>query len=279
MDSLEGFFAYDELTHEPLAGLGWSVDAIPWRRPDVDWDQFDAVVIRSPWDYQKDPGLFLETLARIERSGARLENSLARVRWNLQKTYLKEIASKGVPTVPTLWLSGLADRSIADLCLELGSDEIVVKPIVGANADDTFRLASASEGDVALAMACFRDRDLMVQPFLREIVERGEYSLFYFGGEYSHAVLKKPKPGDFRVQEEHGGAICPVTPEPDLLAAGRRVMDSLGETLLYARVDLVRLPGGEPALMELELIEPSLYFSYDAESPKRFARALDRLFR
>jgi hypothetical protein len=106
----------------------------------------------------------------------------------------------------------------------------------------------------------------------------GEFSLFYFGGQYSHAVNKKPKPGDFRVQEEHGGIIQSITANEQLMQYGQFVMDQMGQELLYARVDLVQWEG-QPAVMEVELIEPSLYFAFDPESPRRFAMALDRMLK
>ncbi|MGY8690993.1 MAG: hypothetical protein ACKVHP_25045 [Verrucomicrobiales bacterium] len=117
---------------------------------------------------------------------------------------------------------------------------------------------------------------MMLQPFIPDVIATGEHSLFYFGGQFSHCVLKTPTTGDFRVQEEHGGLIETAVPAKDLLAAGQRVIDAIGTSLLYARVDLVRMPDGAPALMEVELIEPSLYFNYDDLSPVKFAEALDR---
>jgi hypothetical protein len=123
--------------------------------------------------------------------------------------------------------------------------------------------------------AAFAGREVMAQPFLRSIVEEGEYSLFYFGGGLSHAVLKSPKEADFRVQEEHGGLIEPIGPPGFLAELGQRIVESLPVPPLYARVDLARLDSGGYALMELELIEPSLYFRTDPESPRRFARAFD----
>jgi glutathione synthase/RimK-type ligase-like ATP-grasp enzyme len=217
-------------------------------------------------------------LLRIDQSRARLENPLDVVRWNLKKTYLRDLHERGVPIVPTRWLPGLDDETLAALHDELGVEEIVVKPVVGANADDTFRLrAAAPRVETQAARNAFRGRELMVQPFVDAVVEVGEYSLFYFGDEYSHCVLKTPRAGDFRVQEEHGGLIRTVTPDTDLVEAGAKTLAAVGQTLLYARVDLVRLPDGRPALMELELIEPSLYFAFDPASPRRFSEALDRL--
>jgi len=275
MEDPTGFFIYDYLTYEPLAELGWRVEEIPWNRAGVRWHDYDVVVIRSPWDYQQSPADFLRVLEQIAASSARLENPLPIVRWNLEKTYLRDLQERGVSIVPTVWLQQLDERALPQLHRQFRAEEIIVKPVIGANADDTFRLtASAPRESIETVRETFRERPCLVQPFLQSIVDEGEYSLFFFGGKYSHCVRKEPKPGDFRVQEEHGGQIRAEVASADLIAAGQRVLEAVPQELLYARVDLVRDPAGKPLLMELELIEPSLYFPYDGESPKRFAQAL-----
>ncbi|HIG75489.1 MAG TPA: hypothetical protein EYQ24_13210 [Bacteroidetes bacterium] len=273
MDSLDGFVAYDDLVKPPLRERGWSVTDVPWRSG-ADWDAFEAVVIRTPWDYQDDPAAFLEVLREIEHSRAHLANGLDAVRWNLTKTYLRELAAHGVPTVPTLWGDTLTPGALAELRGTLGH-ALVLKPTVGANADHAFRLGP--DADPADALATFADRPYMAQGFVRSVVDWGEASLFYFDGAYSHAVRKTPAAGDFRVQEEHGGRIQSLTPDDALREAAQCAVETasrlVGTPLLYARPDLVRLADGSWALMELELIEPSLYFPYDAASPERFAEA------
>lgn len=278
MDSLEGFFCSDNLTYEPLSKLGWSIEEVSWRQPEVRWDDFDLVVIRSPWDYSNHPQAFLEVLEQIDNSKATLANPLSVVRWNLDKVYLRDLEAKGVPIVPTLWLPCLTQVDLDAALDHFATNEVVVKPTIGAGAGDTFRLTRES-ATVRVALEVFRSRAVMVQPFLNAIVERGEYSLFYFNREFSHCILKLPKPGDFRVQEEHGGLISSC-PAPDLLLeAGRRVLDAIDGPLLYARVDFVSLSTHTPVVIEVELIEPSLYFGYDEQSPTRFAQALDHMYR
>ena len=276
LEDREGFFIYDHLLREPLASYGWSVDEIPWTRTDIDWGDFDAVIIRSTWDYQKSPQTFLEMLARIE-SRTRLFNPLEICRWNLNKRYLLDLESKGVRIVPTEWLLGLKDDSIASHFNSSGESHLVAKPLIGANADDTFVLSSDDNSSWSNAVDVLGNRELMLQPFLKSISEEGEYSLFYFGGHFSHAIVKRPAKGDFRVQEEHGGSFYSTAPANDILQLGKQTIDALEQTLLYARVDLVRLETGEPALMEMELIEPSLYFEECAESTTLFAEQFDRI--
>jgi hypothetical protein len=276
MEDMTGFYSYDSLAYAPLAEMGWEVEEVPWNRPQVNWKAYDAVVIRSTWDYQQQPESFLGVLEVIEIHGTPLFNSLEYCRWNMNKTYLRDLERKGVSILPTLWCDSMAGTEVNQWCDELEIDRVVVKPIIGANADDTFVLSGGDDVQIAFAQEAFQSKPFMVQPFVESIQTTGEFSLFYFGGQYSHAINKIPKRGDFRVQEEHGGIITAITADDYLKQPGQCVIDQLGQPLLYARVDFVQWQG-EPALMEVELIEPSLYFAFDEESPRRFAAALDRM--
>jgi glutathione synthase/RimK-type ligase-like ATP-grasp enzyme len=279
MKNTGGFFTYDRQAIEPLARRGWQVEEIPWR-DEADWNAFEMVVIRSPWDYQQDSRAFLDVLAKIDSSRAILQNSLSIVRWNIHKSYLRDLELRGVLIVPTLWGTHLTPQSLEQAFTHFGSDQLVIKPTVGANADDTFWMKrGCADENLEKVWRVFNRREVMVQPFVESVVTKGEYSLFYFAGEYSHAILKTPKAEDFRVQEEHGGRICAIDPDEELVQAATRVMGALDEVPLYARVDLVRLSDRSLALIELELIEPSLYLSYDSDAPERFAVAVDRCLR
>lgn len=275
MDDLKGYVSDDELTIEYLHNAGWTVEMASWRK-DYNWSQFDVVVIRTTWDYQNDPDTFLGVLESIDRSGARLENSLELVRWNMQKTYLRDIALKGTSIVPTLWQEKAVDtKKLGSFFGQLDTEEIIIKPIIGASAGHAFRLhQSQSNATISGLEKIFERRAYMVQPFMPNIIKEGEFSLIYFEGVLSHTILKTPKMNDFRVQEEHGGDIRPATAEPELLHISQHVIDSLPQIPLYARADFVRTKQNTFALMELELIEPALYFRMDADSPMRFARAL-----
>ncbi len=205
MENPAGFSISDHLVCAPLAQLNWEVVEIPWSRQDVRWDDYAAVVIRSPWDYQQHCDKFLQVLQAIDQSAAVLLNGLDVVRWNISKTYLRQLEQRGVLIVPTLWCDPLTDQGLAQAFEELSVDEVVVKPVIGANADDTFRLVRTLSPEArSRVLSKFRSRMALVQPFLPSIVEAGEYSLFYFGGQYSHAVLKTPAKGDFRVQKNMG---------------------------------------------------------------------------
>lgn len=276
MDSLAGYVSDDELTVEPLRALGWLAETVSWRDKTVDWNDFAAVVIRTTWDYQKSPDEFLKVLRTIDKSRARLENSLQIVSWNLSKLYLRELAASGIKIVPTLWDAENFDEESFQAWLRyFKTDELIIKPVVSATAEFTYRLREFAP---ALRQV-FAARRFIVQPFMPDVVAEGEFSLFYFDGVYSHAILKTPKARDFRVQEEHGGIITAVAPEAKLLDAGRRALEFVTPVPLYARIDFVRDSADDFCVMELELIEPALYFRMDDGAPKLFAQKFDERMR
>jgi hypothetical protein len=278
LDERGDFVIDDEHAIAPLAALGWQVSTVSWRQTAVPWSHFEAVVIRSTWDYWNDVPAFLETLARINRQ-TRLANPLDLVHWNLAKTYMRDLQGEGVGVVPTAWLDGLAPAAVADCARSFGSEDLVVKPVVGANGQDAFRI-SPRDGPQRLREVGerFRGRACMVQPFMGRVLDEGEYSLFFFSGDYSHAILKVPAAGEFRSQEERGAEVLAIVPETKLLECGRKALAAVAPTPLYARIDFVRDATGDFVVMELELIEPSLYLRTDPEAPARFARAVDRWF-
>jgi len=274
MDSLEEFECYDSLTVEPLKARGWQVDVVSWRSHNVNWDCYDLVIIRSPWDYQNDPLEFLAVLKQIEASSAILANSLEIVEWNINKRYLQSLLNKGIKIVPTVFRDFILADELKAYFQQFDTNEIILKPSVSANADDTFRLSRVDiEKNKHTINTLFQHRDCMVQPFMASVVEEGEYSLFYFNGHLSHAILKRPAKDDFRVQEEHGGSLIKIRPEESLVESGHQVLKAIGENLLYARLDFVRSKSNF-CLMEAELIEPSLYFNLDDKAACRFADAV-----
>lgn len=263
-----GYCIYDALAIPHFAKLGYDVEEVPWDSG-ADWAAYDAAIIRSTWDYTERSEEFFATLAHIE-SSTKLFHNLALVQWNAHKSYLQEVREAGAPLLPTRFGRELRAEDLDAAFEAFACDELVVKPAVSANARGTFR---HPRGNSTAQLLETHAGDYLIQPFAPEVVAEGELSLFYFGGELSHAVMKTPKTGDFRVQEEHGGLLKSVTPNAEALQAAQLCLAAVPFELLYARVDLVRFEGAW-MLMELELIEPSLYFPFDDESPARFARAV-----
>lgn len=277
MDNTDGWSIDADLGIAPLQARNWSVDWVPWRSTGVDWNQFDAVYIGTPWDYPDDFGRFIGVLERIDESDAVLVNDLVLVRWNIPKTYLRDLETHGAAIVPSLWHERLEPGQLAASFDKLSVDRIIVKPVVSTNATDTYLLTpeTARHSEKQLVQT-FSDRAFVVQPFIENIQTEGEYSLFYFGYKYSHAIQKIPKAHDFRVQEEHGANIKAVRPEAELVECADRILQLVQPVPVYARCDLVRGPDGRFLLMELELIEPSMYLRMDSGAAERFAIEFDR---
>jgi hypothetical protein len=288
MDNSADFVIDDELAYPHFQALGWEIHPVSWRSEYTDWTAYNLVLIRTPWDYQQDPTAFLATLERIVKSGTILQNPLKIVRWNMNKTYLRDLERVGVKIVPTLWGDAGSEMRISSWFEALGTNTLIVKPTISANADHTYPIRQDNaEALLPTLREVFSIRAYMVQPFIQAVVSEGEYSVFYFNGKFSHAIIKTPASGDFRVQEEHGGDIREAEPSATphyaaLRESTDKVMQALKTlgfgTPMYARVDVVRLSDeGKPeefAVMEVELIEPSLYLRTSEGAPERFAQAV-----
>jgi len=277
MEDTTGWNIDVDLGIPPLEALGWEVDSVPWRSSNPVWNEFDAVYIGAPWDYPEDPNRFLTLLASIDKSNAILVNDLSIVHWSMAKTYLRDLESNGAPIVPSLWYDGMASGTLGQAFDTFDAERIIIKPIVSTNATDTYLLTRESARDKQAALGnAFSKRPFVLQPFVESIQVDGEFSLFYFNRAFSHAIQKIPHPGDFRVQEEFGATIMPVDPEPALLAAGKRVIRMVDPMPAYGRVDFVRDSEDRYVVMELELIEPSMYLRTNPDAPRRFAEAFDQ---
>lgn len=277
MENTEGWSIDSQLAIAPMKALGWTVESVPWRSTDIDWNRFEAVYVGTPWDYPAHLEQFLAVLETIENSAAILVNNFALVRWNVCKTYLRDLEKRGAHIVPSLWRERLIQGQLPALFAKLSAERLVIKPVVSTNAADTFLVdeAGAKEIEPELLLT-FSRRAFVVQPFMEDIQRDGEYSLFFFGGRYSHAIRKLPKPGDFRVQEEHGAEIRSTTPPRTVMDCAKFILAAVQPVPMYARCDLVRAPDGRYLLMELELVEPSMYLRMDAAAPERFAAEFDR---
>lgn len=278
MDGMGDYVTDFHLSVAPMAEIGWDVETVAWRSA-IDWNDFDAVYICTPWDYPDYMPQFLDVLERIESSRALLVNDLSLVHWTLEKTYLRDVERRGHDIVPSSWYDGFEAASPAEFFAAHQTNKVVIKPTVGANAMDTFVLSDPVREDLLdLLRQTFRGRAFFVQPFIEAIRTEGEYSLFFFDNEYSHAIQKIPKSGDFRVQEEHGADIRAVSPPAALLETAKALFASIEPRPTYGRGDWVRGSDGRYLLMELELIEPSLYLRTDSSAAMRFARAFDQRF-
>lgn len=254
-----------------LDGLGVPARMRPWG-PGTDWATARLVVVRSTWDYVSASSAFLGWVRDVG-AGVQVVNGPDVLAWNAHKGYLTELAAAGVPTVATTVVPAGAGRDGLAAALAAHAGEVVIKPAVSAGAYRTLR--AVARADVALEHLeeVTRDGDALVQPFVPSIADRGETSLLFFGGRFSHAVRKRPRAGDYRVQVHLGGANELVEPDDDEIAVAARALAAAPGPLTYARVDLVDVDG-TPTLMELELIEPELFLPLAPGSALRFAEHL-----
>lgn len=272
-------FEHDLLFAAVEAGLAGRAElvAIDWRAPLDELTSFDLAYLGTPWDYTEGREEFLARLDALEAAGMPVCNSAAVVRWNSDKLYLRELAEKGAPSIPTLWPERVTPADIHAAFDHFGTDRVVVKRRVGAGAigQDSFTRAAPPPPDWRM------DQQGMIQPFLPAIASEGEYSLIFIDGAFSHALLKRAKPGDYRIQTLYGGREEAIEPAPADLALAEQVMVLLpfDAPPLYARIDMVRLPSGELALIEAEAIEPYLYPEQDDGFGARMAEALLRRIR
>ena len=266
--------ADDHLLLDELRRRGVDTRAVIWDDPSVPWATFESVMIRSCWDYYLRPGEFLAWMTSVERTGVPLWNPAGLVRWNYHKGYLQDLERSGVPIFPTVFLERGARVSIVSLFDERGWTEAVIKPALSASAYRTSRVSLLGGASAQEALeALLADGDVLVQRFLPEIASLGEWSLLFFAGSFSHALLKRPGSGDFRVQVELGGSAVRQEPPAALLEQAQAIARRIPEPWLYARLDGVDL-GGVFTLMELELIEPFLFLADDPLAPIRLADAL-----
>jgi len=275
--------ADDRLLLAALRAAGAAAEPAVWDAP-RDWGRFDAVVVRSCWDYHRRPAEFLVWIDRVAAAGPRLVNPPAVLHWNADKRYLVDLTAAGVGVVPTAWVGPAADHgplpTLGDVLRARGWREAVVKPAVSASAHETWRTGLNGPADDEARFAALLERlprGLLVQPFVPEVVADGEWSLVFIGGRFSHAVRKHSAPGDFRVQQEFGGRAVPATPPEALVADARAVVAAATRltgvpegAIAYARVDGVAR-GGRLLLMELECIEPHLFFDAAPGAAERLA--------
>jgi hypothetical protein len=233
--------------------------------------EFALVLPLLAWGYQRRPARWFAQLDAWEAAGVAMANRIATLRWNTDKDYLLDLEAAGVAIVPTIETHDLGSEDLDAARGRFGCDALVVKPSISGGADGTYRLGPGDPVPFDVI-----EREMLIQPLMPAIAEEGEYSLFYFDGTFSHAILKKPAAGDFRVQEQFGGREVTIDAPAAARALAEVALTAAPGPLLYARVDMVRDDDAAFRLMELELIEPSLFLDHTADGGGAFAAAVDR---
>jgi len=269
----------DRLVARALERGGVRVEGRAWNERAADFGGFDAVVLRSNWDYHFEPEAFLGWLDRLERTGARIFNPPALVRWNVSKRYLIALHAAGVPTVATAVLEDESRAGLEAMMRGHGWPAAVLKPEIGASAHDTRLVTGETVGEAAAAIAAGTiRRPVLVQPFVEEVRTRGEWSVIFIDGALTHSVLKRPAAGDFRVQSHLGGTTRAEPAPPDVADAAWAALRALPVAPLYARIDGVETEAGF-LIMEVEVNEPGLFFTHAPAAASTFAEAILRRLR
>jgi glutathione synthase/RimK-type ligase-like ATP-grasp enzyme len=260
-----------------IAGLetrGLRTRRVAWSNPDFDWNQSRAAVFRSTWDYFKRFAEFSAWMDRVEKS-TQLFNAPELARWNIDKHYLRDLAERGVNVPETQFIERGEATTLRAAMHANGWSEAILKPAVSGAARHTYRLNAANlEAHEPVLRGLLRDEAMMLQPFLDSVLTKGELSLMVIDGHCTHAVRKIAKTGDFRVQDDHGGTVHPHTPSAAEIAFAEQAVAACPQAPLYARVDAVHDESGELSLMELELVEPELFFRFHPPAADALAAAI-----
>ncbi|WP_260482738.1 ATP-grasp domain-containing protein [Sphingomicrobium flavum] len=259
-----------DATRDMLAKAGIAIEPVKWDAVDDDvLRRVDGVLPLIAWGYHLDPGRWFDLLDRIAFRRVPIANPVNVLRWSSDKSYLSDLEQKGVAIVPSIFGHGEeGDALLARARQTWGDVELIVKPVISGSADGTYRLERGEAMPDGLS-----ERRLIVQPFLPSILHAGEQSLIYFGGSYSHAAVKRAKPGDFRVQPEFGGSEEQIEPSAAVRALADAALACAPGDTAYARVDIV-MHGDTPCIMELELVEPDLFLRYAPDGGSAFASAI-----
>jgi len=242
-----------------FAELGLTLDPLLWDNAAERASDFDALLPLMVWDYfEGNEARFLDTMRRANMITP-VFNPPALLHWNSDKRYLQEMAADGAKVIPTLSVEAVTEAGASAAFEQFGTDRIVIKPQVGGGA---WRQALHTKGEPWPDAELLPPGHALIQPFLPSVTEEGEYSFLYFGGQFSHALIKTAKPGDYRIQSSFGGQETTYQPSAKEVAIANAILATLDEPPLYARVDLLRGLDGDLALIELEMIEPYLYLPH-----------------
>ena len=277
--------AYDSATVESeddkllnfLKEKGLNIEKVIWNDLDINWEDYSLAILKSPWDYFDLIEEFYHWLDHLEAKKVKLLNPIDVVRWNANKQYLREIEAAGLKITPGFFIQNQESVNLEYFFEKFNTSKLIVKPCVSGGAKNTFKVTADNVNEVNQKLnLVIQDEDFIIQPFLPEILENGEWSFIFFNGVYSHSLIKQAKPGDFRVQPAHGGSVHPQKPSAEQITTAEQYVKLFAKDCLYARVDGTFV-NREFLLMELELIEPFLFLNTDPQNYERYYKALQEL--
>ncbi|WP_421942736.1 ATP-grasp domain-containing protein [Pedobacter sp.] len=248
-----------------------------WNDENVNWENYQLAILKSPWDYFDLYEDFKTWLNLLEEKNIRLLNPIDVVRWNADKHYLKDIESAGLNITPSIFITNVEEINLNTFFEKFNTDKLIVKPCISGGAKNTFKVTLDNVEEINQKLRLLiQNEDFIIQPFLAEILESGEWSFIFFNGIYSHTLVKKAKQGDFRVQPAHGGSVHVQNPDQGLIEIAAEYVRLFAKNCLYARVDGTFV-NNQFLLMELELIEPFLFLNTSTQNYENYYNALKAL--
>jgi glutathione synthase/RimK-type ligase-like ATP-grasp enzyme len=276
-DYIRNVLNEDRLLSEALEQKGLKVQRLNWDDPEFDWTDTKYVLFRSTWDYFDRIVEFEDWLEKVKHK-CTLINDYALIKWNMNKHYLKDIEKEGLPIPPTIFIEKNDELSLQDKVLNLKWEEIILKPVVGATARHTYKFAKENTKEFeTLYKELIQQESMLLQEYQKRITTEGEISLIFIGETYSHAVLKRAKMGDFRVQDDFGGSVHPYTANQDEIALAKALVEMCKPKPIYARVDMMRSNSGDLYVSELELFEPELWFRFNPDASQLLANEIQKM--
>jgi len=274
---IQNILLEQELLKSAFESQGLKVDITYWDNPSYEWQQTKSVLFRTVWDYFERFDEFWEWLEQV-KTKTRLINSYELIKWNIDKHYLRDLKNNDIQVVPTYFADRGNNISLQEIANLNDWKHIVIKPAISASAFNTYKIINDEiEQKEQLFHELLQTHDMLVQPFFPTISELGEASLMVFGGKFTHAILKKAKAGDFRVQDDFGGTVHDYNPTQEEIKFAEKVFQSCTSLPIYGRVDIVWDSNKHIYLSELEIIEPELWIRNRPESANKIAEAVNKI--
>lgn len=274
---IQNILLEQELLKSAFESQGLKVDITYWDNPSYEWQQTKSVLFRTVWDYFERFDEFWDWLEQV-KTKTRLINSYELIKWNIDKHYLRDLKNNDIQVVPTYFADKGNNISLQEIANLNDWKHIVIKPAISASAFNTYKITNDEiEQKEQLFHELLQTHDMLVQPFFPTISELGEASLMVFGGKFTHAILKKAKAGDFRVQDDFGGTVHDYNPTQEEIKFAEKVFQSCTSLPIYGRVDIVWDSNKHIYLSELEIIEPELWIRNRPESANKIAEAVNKI--
>lgn len=271
---IQNILEEDRLVTEALQKKGLTVTRTNWDNPEYDWTKTRFAVFRATWDYFDRFQEFSRWLSAVNDKTS-LINPLSLVRWNMDKHYLRDLKNRGITIPPTLFVEPGEIRSLSEIIKSTGWNDCILKPAVSGAARHTYKLNESNVKDHEIIFRkLIGEESMLIQEFQHQITMKGEVALMLFGGKFSHAVLKKAKAGDFRVQDDFGGTVHKYLPSQQEIEFAEHVVATCKPLPVYARVDVIWDNQNNLSVSELELIEPELWFRKHPLAADIFAKAI-----